>query len=394
MLQHNTLYPEYMKDFQCIADECEDTCCAGWTVTIDKPTYKQYKRKQKQSKEQRSFFQGKIDLNSNSKSSLDFGLMRMDEQGKCKFLNNENLCSIVLEYGPDELCQTCKVFPRSFSVYKKNEHQEMSLSTACPEATRKIIDFNKKMTFSFELNEKFNSYSFIQGVQMNEKFYAFEIRFTVIKVLQSDLYTLNEKIALIGLLCKKINEEENLHFIPEILNSFEELLIDKVNINHLEYGSYFSYELIDFITKTKRTSNKMFNDLVQSAITNILHSNQLYKEKLKRFDEFEAEIQKIFPFALENYLVNYVFKNNFPFKNDSVVNNLFLLNIHFLFIKMMAINEINLEFDTKEEIYIKLTNVIYSTGRALEHDAYYFDAMLNELKKNNHYSIAHALNIM
>lgn len=29
------LMPEYMKKFKCIGGECEDTCCAGWTVSLD-----------------------------------------------------------------------------------------------------------------------------------------------------------------------------------------------------------------------------------------------------------------------------------------------------------------------------------------------------------------------
>ena len=28
--------PDYYKEFQCIADKCEDTCCAGWQIVVDK----------------------------------------------------------------------------------------------------------------------------------------------------------------------------------------------------------------------------------------------------------------------------------------------------------------------------------------------------------------------
>lgn len=28
--------PDYYDDFTCIADACEDTCCAGWQIVIDK----------------------------------------------------------------------------------------------------------------------------------------------------------------------------------------------------------------------------------------------------------------------------------------------------------------------------------------------------------------------
>ena len=38
------LVPEYYKQFQCIGGACEDTCCAGWNITVDKPTYQKYKK--------------------------------------------------------------------------------------------------------------------------------------------------------------------------------------------------------------------------------------------------------------------------------------------------------------------------------------------------------------
>lgn len=36
--------PQYMAKFRCIGNECEDSCCVGWRVTIDEETYKKYRR--------------------------------------------------------------------------------------------------------------------------------------------------------------------------------------------------------------------------------------------------------------------------------------------------------------------------------------------------------------
>ena len=35
-------YPAYYEQFSCIADRCEDTCCAGWEIDIDDESYAYY----------------------------------------------------------------------------------------------------------------------------------------------------------------------------------------------------------------------------------------------------------------------------------------------------------------------------------------------------------------
>ena len=34
--------PDYFDEFKCIADKCEDTCCAGWGIVIDDKSYEKY----------------------------------------------------------------------------------------------------------------------------------------------------------------------------------------------------------------------------------------------------------------------------------------------------------------------------------------------------------------
>ena len=37
--------PHYYKEFQCIAGECPDTCCAGWEIAIDPKSLKKYRER-------------------------------------------------------------------------------------------------------------------------------------------------------------------------------------------------------------------------------------------------------------------------------------------------------------------------------------------------------------
>ena len=38
------LQPQYVAKFQCIGPACEDSCCIGWRVQIDKDTYQNYRK--------------------------------------------------------------------------------------------------------------------------------------------------------------------------------------------------------------------------------------------------------------------------------------------------------------------------------------------------------------
>ena len=41
-------YPHYYRKFQCIASECEDTCCAGWEIMIDDKALEKYRKTHKE----------------------------------------------------------------------------------------------------------------------------------------------------------------------------------------------------------------------------------------------------------------------------------------------------------------------------------------------------------
>ena len=35
--------PKYYKNFKCIADKCDHSCCIGWEIDIDSAAYAKYK---------------------------------------------------------------------------------------------------------------------------------------------------------------------------------------------------------------------------------------------------------------------------------------------------------------------------------------------------------------
>ena len=99
------LTPQYMKDFKCIGGACEDTCCIGWGIHIDKETYKKYRNcKDKQMKEQLT---KNITRQRSNPSKMTYAKIRLDENKSCPFLSKNKLCQIYLNLGKEYLSLTC-----------------------------------------------------------------------------------------------------------------------------------------------------------------------------------------------------------------------------------------------------------------------------------------------
>lgn len=93
--------PDYYKEFTCIADKCEDTCCAGWKIVIDKKSLNKYKH-----------VKGKFWFTMLKSVDWIRGIFRQDKEKRCAFLNDCNLCEMYANLGEKSLCKTCRLYPR------------------------------------------------------------------------------------------------------------------------------------------------------------------------------------------------------------------------------------------------------------------------------------------
>ena len=87
-------YPDYFDDFECVpGHECPDSCCIRWQIVVDPDTLKKYRH-----------VQGP--LGKRMAEKIDFSTGRIcphGEDNRCEFLNEDNLCDIVLELGENGL---------------------------------------------------------------------------------------------------------------------------------------------------------------------------------------------------------------------------------------------------------------------------------------------------
>lgn len=125
--------PDYYKKFQCLAGVCPATCCAGWQIVIDPKSLARYHKV-------RGSFGNRIrnSVNWKEETFLQY------EKKRCAFLNEENLCDMHIEAGPEMMCATCRKYPRHIEEFE-NE-REITLSMSCPAVAKIILEKQEPVT--------------------------------------------------------------------------------------------------------------------------------------------------------------------------------------------------------------------------------------------------------
>lgn len=135
----DTFVPNYYEKFSCIGSECIDNCCIGWEIDIDSAALEKY-----------SMVGGVLgeELRSSITRSEDGSdCFALAEGDRCPFLNEKNLCRLIIAGGEDMLCEICSLHPRFREWF--GDRCEMGIGLCCEEAARIII--NSKISFGLHL---------------------------------------------------------------------------------------------------------------------------------------------------------------------------------------------------------------------------------------------------
>lgn len=357
-------YPDYYKQFSCIAGKCEDTCCAGWGIYIDDKSMKKYKK-----------YKGKLKNRlHNCIDKKEKSFEQMD--GRCAFLNEDNLCDLYAEEGADMLCKTCRRYPRHVEEFENL--REISLSLSCPEVARIIINNTKKVVYKTKEKE--------QPEEEYEEFDLFlftkllEIREFCITTLQKRELSLELRMSLILACCHDLQnriDKRELFAIDDLLCRYEtEGFIKKAKIKFKEYeGS--TYEAMETLHKIFKNMYRMevLNDLWPSYLkecekTVFALSEQEYLEKKQEFHkaypEYELQYEQILIYYIFGYFAGAVYDKKAYDKVRFAVVNVLLLHT-------LALSDyINKGEFTKE----RQIEIVHRYARELEHS----DPNLDELE--------------
>jgi lysine-N-methylase len=319
------LVPDYYSKFHCIGAECQDSCCANWgNIYIDKETYKKYKNFPSPEFAKKIHTALKPMKNENGKINPEIAAaVVFDKDRKCPFLTEGKLCEIQQKMGENFLSNTCKIYPR-YHIRKINTTLEASLTLSCPAVAQFAtmrkdrlkfvkIDMDKK-----NIVAKLPMYIFdLKASPLHA--YVVEMRQTCIEMMQNNGLPILQRIYSIA------------HFLRGIEGIDAEI---ELGINS---------KLIAELFKEKAQSFREFIDVINEIIKNAMASGKMVN--IREDVEEEKALRLIYDYIiinsrtewenmlkdkslmLENYFVNFIFSNVFPFgkKELGIFQHSFLL---------------------------------------------------------------------
>lgn len=392
------LIPKYLEEFRCIGGACEDTCCAGWNITIDKKTYQTYRKVR--NPEISDDLKQYVKRNRKANNDVEYAKFILDENQNCKMMLDDGLCSIHKELGEEFLCNTCAIYPRHLT--KVGESIEKSLTLSCPEAARIVLLREDGLDF-IETEEPKNTRGLIANeLKLENHPYFWDLRIFTIQLLQSRQQSLEIRLIILGLFFQKIEQlkrQELAKYLPEIMKDYLNRLDDvefieslknidgnlnfQINITRglIRYrlsGGYLSekyIKILENLLKGLEIEDKETFE-IENAISNYRYAfNQYYEPFINKKG-----------YILENYIVNYVFKNLFPYDYNSLFESYMMLIIHFNLIKLHLIGMAAKQKKLDEQMVIEC---IQQLSKVIEHNPSYLEGVREGMKESDYNTMAH-----
>jgi lysine-N-methylase len=225
LVTHTMIVPRYVTRFACVGPQCPATCCAGWRVTVDKPTFLRYKATP--NPELARQFKIYLQRNRHARGAHEYGTLKQREADRrCGMQDANGLCHIQTTLGEDALCNTCHTYPRTTQRFAGQYEQILTLS--CPQAAKLALLSDD--AFDFEAT----ALSARAATVMDKEFDAladddtlFAARAWTMQLLRVHELDLADRLAVLGLLCDQIEalaREQQLRQVPALLEQMTTLV--------------------------------------------------------------------------------------------------------------------------------------------------------------------------
>ena len=372
------LLPRYVSRFSCVGATCEDNCCTGWTVSIDKKTFHAYQ--QAGNSALGSTLRDNVQRLKNQGRNAAYGYIRLrSETNECTLME-DRLCAVQKNLGESYLSDTCFSYPRTTRKFA-GQH-EMVLTLSCPEAARHAL-----------LAE--DAFDFVEGPVTLRDSTAGEIaprlgmpvelmnevRIYCMQLLQTQGLELWEKLAVLGGFCDALTttlEKGGSAAVPALLESYiaivEKGLVGEalagLQPDHAAQAKIFSVLWQYKVTANWATAQKSVCEAVAQGLGADRETGKVGPERL--VESYSRGIQRLHeallaaPKLLEHYLLNEMFLELFPFREPSPYQSYLKLISRFGLLRLMLAAQCNTGAALPDAITLARTVQVYC--RRFQHD--------------------------
>jgi lysine-N-methylase len=330
-----SLRPLYAKKFRCIGAACEDVCCRGWEVTVDRATYEKYESHPAM----HSQLKERFTLITEEGSDHNYARINFTTSSTCPFFSPEHQCTIHRDFGEAYLSEICSNYPR---ISRRIDGLiEKPLVLSCPEAAR-IVLLDPALLPGYRQREGTRGYGRLLAMSdlpvprsLGALRFFWEIREFCLVLLQDPTYNLWQRLFILGMFCKKLNELEragDVEQIPRLLRDYAQIAVDgrlKDAMNgipvRLDAQVRMVLEVVHLYLATRGSTQVRLRQCLQDFLDGIQYTNAPNVESCARhyaegYANYYAPLVERHPHLMENYLVNYVLLTRFPFAHEVVQN--------------------------------------------------------------------------
>lgn len=344
----------YISKFSCLGTNCEFTCCGGWDIAVDRDSF--------------DLVQEAINKKATSPAQIlsqnpDF--TRAEFYGKlhlrncsCPLLDSDFLCSLQKAHGEKALPLSCSTFPRVNNYI--NGSLQKSARLSCPEIARLVLmsaeisliekNFAPKDPKAPQLDPRLEiAIEFDNRKNKSLHHYFFEIQNFIFEIIKNRNIKIEERLGFLILLMSNLTKviiPVNPTHLDAVFASIRNLMKENKNEKSLFKDIDFQHEFLvgNIITEhIKVVKNLNYPEKYLKFINSLAHCESLSSQNFETalyalYEKFSKEHFQI----LENFLLNWVLNEMFPFKSESIHYETLRLIINFSLIRFIIIaNSIN-----------------------------------------------------
>jgi lysine-N-methylase len=396
--------PKCFERFRCIGADCEDTCCVGWGILVDRETYEKYQNLSGQ------LIGGKalsslVEINIAASSSKDYAKFRLNEAG-CPALN-QRWCSIQQTLGETYIPDLCSTYPRVLTGIGGT--LERSLHLSCPEAARLVLNDPDAMFFHDDVEHggvdeaPTHRTGSVTRVDGGAEDCRHGVQALIIEAIRERSLPLWQRIVSLGFAVDRLAGLDMMNATAVLKDHLERLRRGAFDdtLATLKADSAFQLETVLELIVTRIGSDytsPRFLECYRDFMHGLAWTAESTMEELA--DRHSRACRNYFlPFCeshehlLENYLINYIFRTVFPYRTKlpgqkfaidssgvSMRNSFALLSVHYAIVRTVLVGMAALYKDNLTADHA--VKLVQSYSKAFLHSTSFDTTALEYLEKN------------